>query len=227
MPDDLDQQDYDDTSAFAFNGLASLAKAVAFLSLAKEALKANERISATVCAYYSLLHLAITLIYLCPDKISPPLRNELRTKRGQGEVDPSNSIKHSAACEFVKTCSKDGLDARFHSQLQVAKKLREFVNYGPRLTIRNNTAYFGPCTARPTDCDGLISVISDLFSSAMEWAYTHSELKGTFVLIAVEKCGDFFVKPDLFYTQWCSKECIEDSRAFIKRLDQKMRTLRT
>lgn len=214
-----------DTSAFGYNGIASLAKAVAFRSLASEALKANERISATVCAYYSLLHLAITLIYLCPDKLSPPLRNKLRAERQQGEVDPSSSISHNAALVFVRACGQDGLDARLHSNLQHAKDLREFVNYGPRLTISNKRAYFGPCTALSTDCDRLISVISDLFPLAMEWAYRHSELKGGFARIAVEKCVDFFVKPDLFYTQWCSRACIEESLAFIRRLEQKMSTL--
>lgn len=181
-----------DTAAFGYNGLASLAKAVAFRSLASEALNANERISSTVCAYYSLLHLAITLIYLCPDKVSVSLLGKLRDERRQGEVDPSTWISHNSALAFVNACIKDGLDARLSSSLRDGKTLREFVNYGPRLTITNGQAYFGPCTSRSTDCDRLVSVIDDLFAAALEWAYRHSELKGAFARIAVEKCADFF-----------------------------------
>ena len=136
-----------DTSAFGYNGIASLAKAVAFRSLASEALKANERISATVCAYYSLLHLAITLIYLCPDKLSPPLRNKLRAERQQGGIDPSSSISHNAALVFVRACGQDGLDARLYSNLQHAKGLREFVNYGPRLQQQESVLWPSYCSA--------------------------------------------------------------------------------
>lgn len=219
--------DKQDTAAFGYNAIASLAKAVAFRSIASQALKAHERISATVCAYYSLLHLAITVVYLCPDKLSPSLRNKLRAERKQGEVDPSSSISHRSALVFVKTCVQDGLDARFSSLLEHAKSLREFVNYGPRLTISNKRAYFGPCTDVPGDCDRLIFMITEVFPSALEWAYKHSQLKGAFAQLAVEKCADFFQSPDLFYTQWCSKACIEDSLAFIRHLAQRMSSLRT
>lgn len=211
-----------DTCAFGYNAIASLAKAVAFRSLAIQSLKANERISATVSAYYSLLHLAITLIYLCPDKIKTSLRDKLRAKRGQGETDPSYLIKHEYALEFVKICLQDGLDSRFYSLLLSAKKLREFVNYGPRLTFNNETPYFGPCTDQPKDCDKLVPQIDEIFPSALKWAHIHGPLRGTFAKMAVVKCSDFFVQHDLFYRQWCSKACIEDSLNFIKDLEKKM-----
>jgi hypothetical protein len=214
-----------DSAAFGYNALGSLAKAVVFRSLAIQSLRANERISATVSAYYSLLHLAITLIYLCPDKIDASLRDKLRAKRGQGEIDPSYLISHNAALEFIKLCIQDGLDSRFYSQLEYAKKLREFVNYGPRLTINNDTPYFGPCTDQPRDCDKLIFVIEEIFEKAFEWAYAHSPLDGAIAKISVAKCSDFFTQHDLFYMRWCSKPCIEDSLKFIKDLKQKMGSL--
>lgn len=220
----IDQAEQD-TAVFAYNSLASLAKAVAFRSLAIQSLKANERVSATVSAYYSLLHLAITLIYLCPDKIGDTLLDKLRAGRGQGEIDPSNLISHNSALKFVKLCVRDGLDRRFYLQLESAKKLREFVNYGPRVTIKNETPYFGPCTDQPEDCDRLISLIDEIFPSVLKWAYSHSPLHGAIAKIAVAKCSDFFIQPDLFYRQWCSKACIESSLEFIKNFKQKMDNL--
>jgi hypothetical protein len=187
-----------DTAAFAYNAMASSAKAVAFRSLAIQALKTNERINATVCAYYSLLHLAITLIYLCSDKIEAGLRNKIRAKRGQGGTDPSKLILHDSALKFVKLCVQDGLDDRFYSQPKDAKDLREFVNYGPRLTINDGTPVFGPCAHQPEDCNGLISVIDEIFAAALEWAGRHSPLGGAIAKMALAKCSDFFIQPDLF-----------------------------
>ncbi len=213
-----------DIHAFSYNACASLAKAVVFRSLANQTLKRSERISATVSAYYSLLHLAITLIYLCSDKLNGSLHNKLRAERGQGEVDPSRLISHKSALEFVKACVRDGLDNRLYSQLEYAKHLREFVNYGPRLTISNDTPNFGPCNDRPNHCDSLVLVVSELFPLALEWAYKHSPLDGVIAKIAVDLCSKFFVQSDLFYAQWCSKECIEDSLEFIKDLKGKAHT---
>lgn len=211
-----------DVAAFGYNALASLAKAIAFRSLALQALKTNERISATVCAYYSLLHLAITLIYFCPQYVDTVLLDKLRAKRGTGEIDPSNIISHKSAIEFVKSCVQYGLNSNFHSQLERAKNLREFVNYGPRLTIDNDTPYFGPCNDRPQDCDSLISSVTDVFPLALEWASLRSPLDGTVLKISISKCSDFFIQPDLFYKQWSSLACIENCLEFIKELEDKL-----
>jgi hypothetical protein len=213
-------QDEQDTSTFAYNAFASLAKAVAFRSIAIQSLKANERISATVSAYYSLLHLAITLIYLCPDKVEVTLRDRLRAERGQGAIDPSSLISHNSALKFIQRCIQSGLDNRFYAQLEFAKKLREFVNYGPRLTIINDTPNFGPCTNQPGDCNKLISSIDEIFPGALIWACSNSPLNGCIAKEAVLKCSDFFVQPDLFYRQWCSSAGIEESLKFIQALKQ-------
>ena len=215
-----------DTISFGYIPPVTLAKAVAFRSLAIQALKEDERISATISAYYSLFHLAITLVYLCPDKLKPSLLIYLRDKRGEGKLDPSKDISHADALEFVKVCVEEGLDTQLHTQLAMARELRKFVNYGPQVTFDPNEfeVSSGPCNYRPKNCDKLVSVISKLFPLALEWAYKHSPSRDA-TKIAVETCSVHFRQPDLFHSQWCSKACIEDSLVFIRELEQKMNTL--
>lgn len=210
-----------DAFDFYFNAAASLAKTVAFRSLAIQLLRVNERISAVVSAYYSLFHLAITLIYLCPDKIDIVLLDKLRAKRGGGAIDPSNLITHKSALEFVQRCVQNGLDNKFFLNLDYAKNLREFVNYGPRITINNETPYFGPCNYTPSDCDKLVWSLDEIIFVVLEWACNNSPLKGALAKSIIGKCYEFFTENDLFYTRWCSRASIESCLKLIENLEQK------
>jgi hypothetical protein len=215
-------QDEQDTAIFSYNAMASLAKGIAFRSIAIRSLKENEHISATITAYYSLLHLAITLIYLCPHKIDNDLRDRLRAKRGQGETDPSDLITHKRALEFIRECTVAGLDSEFQLKLEKTKNLREFVNYGPRLTIISGAPYFGPCNYNPLDCHNIISRLDDIFAQALGWVCKNSLLNGAFAATAIALCDQFFLKPDLFYRQWCSSGSLEASIEFVNQLKTRL-----
>jgi hypothetical protein len=114
-----------DANSFSYNSFSSLAKAVVFRSLAHHALKAEERIGATIFAYYSLFHLVITLMYFCPSKMDPALRNKIHKARGSGGTDPSSVILHRDALQFAESCISAGLDPNIHSTLERAKDLRD------------------------------------------------------------------------------------------------------
>lgn len=215
MNDDAEQ------GTFYYNGLASFAKSVAFRSMAIHALSGNERISATVSAYYSLLHLAIMLMYFFPDKIETSLFNDLKARRGSGETDPSNIIKHTDALNFIEERTNEGLNRNFYIRLKSAKRLREFVNYGPRLTIERGNPRFGPCNDRPSDSNNLVQSLDDIIQNTMQWAYTNGSLNGVWVLTALSQCPDFFRQHDLFYTQWCSSGSNETSVKFLEQLKVK------
>ncbi|HEC64200.1 MAG TPA: hypothetical protein ENI23_02775 [bacterium] len=209
-------------SIFYYNGLASLAKSLAFRSMAIYGRKKNERISATVSAYYSLLHLAIALMYFDPNEIEEPLRSSLLNKRKDGKTDPSKIIKHDLALQFIKKCTQEGLDRKFSTQFEYAKRFREFVNYGPRITISDGKPSFGPCDDSPGDSDRLVSSLDEIFQAAISWANNNSPLEGVLVKTALSQCEDFFQKPDLFYTQWCSNFSVDTAMLFIKKLIKRL-----
>jgi hypothetical protein len=203
---------------FYYNSLGALAKAVAFRSMAIHALNSGERVNATVSAYYSLLHLAFMLMYFFPDKIETTLLAKLKARRGSGETDPSSMIKHTDALAFIDECTKEGLDRNVYSRLMYAKRLREFVNYGPRVTIKKGMPRFGPCSDRPNDSNNLVQALDDLIPATLKWAYTNGALDGVLVLTALSQCSDFFKQRDLFYTQWCSRESNETALKFLEQL---------
>jgi len=208
--------DEEKASTFYYNGMGSLAKSLAFHAMAKHAQKNNERVNSTVSIYYSFLHLAICLMYFCPNKMDNAYCDNLLQKRDGGESDPTKEIKHCDAINFVKNCKRDGLREDFCSQLKLAKKLREFVNYGPRITLDNGKPYFGPCDFGPSDCDKLVSSYDEIYKSSILWAKENSPLNGALVVAGLEQCEEFFQKNELFYKRWCSDFTIRAALDFLK-----------
>ncbi|HEX7318565.1 MAG TPA: hypothetical protein VF297_31950 [Pyrinomonadaceae bacterium] len=203
---------------FWVNATGALAKSVAFRSMALQSLKGNDRVGATISAYYSLLHLAIALMYLRPDKVEDKLREMLLRAHNGGAEDPSKLIQHRDALGFIEECLKDGLDVKFFEQLTSAKELREHVNYGPRVTWGADVIYVGPCSFRPEACDQLVTSLDEVIQYSVAWAHEHSADGGRWSTMAVIACQQYFYKPDLFYAGWCSESCIASAREFLKRL---------
>ena len=219
---------FQDAFDFYPNAAGALAKAVAFRSIAIQAVDSNERIVGAVCAYYSLLHLAISLMYVLPDKIEPKIADKLRAKRGRGEKDPSRLISHADAIGFVrKCCEEGGLDKVFVEEIDDAKELREFVNYRPEITIHDGQAYFGPCDRdlQPDSVDKLVAKLDGIFRSVLGWAQTKAAAKGTFLKDALSLSPSLFQREEPFYDRWCSRASVDSAMSFLNELDSMLKTV--
>jgi hypothetical protein len=65
---------------FAIQAQASFAKSLIFVAEARVAVRADNYIWATIASYYSLFHLAISLMFMCPQLIEPTVLTRLGQK---------------------------------------------------------------------------------------------------------------------------------------------------
>jgi hypothetical protein len=86
---------------FAIQAQASCAKSLIFVAEARVAVRANNYIWASIASYYSLFHLAISLMFMLPQLIEPRLLTQLVKKRADGADDPTELISHAYLPRFL------------------------------------------------------------------------------------------------------------------------------
>lgn len=126
---------------FAFDGFSALIKSSLFRSSALFILKTNEVLNALISSYYSLFHFGIFLVYFNPEKSisSHAFLLKLKNYRERG-IDPQKEITHKRLILILNEIGFEGLSEK----LSYGKTLREFYNYGPRVTLdENGQVYFG------------------------------------------------------------------------------------
>jgi len=199
---------------FAIQAQASYAKSIIFLAEARVAIRANNYIWAAIASYYSLFHLANSLMFMSPQLIEPRLLARLVKKRADGTDDPTSLIPHSYLPRFLSDCELHGLTPRLRELLEIAKDIREeSANYGPRIVWRGETPTFLTHRFRPSNVRRITISIVPLLSKALIWARKqHSS--SHIVLIAVAVSLDWFLQNrDLHYAKWCSKEVLAEAEA--------------
>ncbi len=213
---------------FFFFGVSSLVKALVFRTLAKQALVTHERILAAISGYYSLFHLAMAIMYLCPQMLKPKRLKEIYKAIENSEgLDPSGRIKefkrinHSEAKEFIKECTSRGLNNKCADLLKEGNELRNYVNYGPRMSIKNGPS-FGDCKTKPGIIDEFIDQLDDCLMEGIKWSQNNSKVAGYSTLHALGHIEQFLDNPDLFYIEWCSQDIIEKSKKFLTKIFQEL-----
>ncbi len=206
---------------FFFFGVSSLTKALVFRTLAKQALATHERILAAISGYYSLFHLVMAISYLCPQVLESKRRREIYdTIERSGGLDPSESksrIRHNEAPCIIKKCR--GLEECV-SLLEEGKELREYVNYGPRMSIKNGPS-FGECR-KPEIVDRFIAQLDNCLLKGLKWYQCNSINEGNNTMPVLSLIGQFLDNRELFYMEWCSQEIIEKSKIFLKKIFQEL-----
>jgi len=220
----------DVANKFFFFGVSSLAKALVFRSLAKQALVTRERILAAISGYYSLFHLAMAIMFLCPQMLNAKRRKEIFDVIEETEgLDPSERIKgfkridHTEAISFLKKCTSKGFNAKCAHLLEEAKELREYVNYGPRMHVKNGHPIFGDCDKIPELVDNVINQLDGCLLEGIKLLLNNCQFLGFSTLLALEYVEQFLDKPDLFYLKWCSQEMIEKSKIFLAEIFQQIK----
>lgn len=203
------------SSKFFFFGVASLTKSIIFRTLAHHSHKNNDLISATISGYYSLLHLAIALMYLCHQILFPEQRNKLMKIIDTEGCDPTNKIEHNHAINFIKQCIHRKLDKIYLDTFKLGKRLREYVNYGPGISFSNNTPIFGDCGIGPENLKDFISSIDNCIINAIQWAIIQSIVEiVSFIRNAIEQIPQFYENEQLFYPKWCNEDILADAKLF-------------
>ena len=214
------------TSRFFYFGMSSLAKSIIFRSESKILLAQRERILASISVYYSLFHLSIAAMYFCPQMMHKEQRDKLLKEIEQRSGgDPTEKITHKAVLNFLKDCQGKGLSSSCSKLLELAKNLREFVNYGPRITLDKPKIIFGSLKYQIEDIDDLVMNCDDVIITILSWVHINSPLGlGD---VALEEVNVFFSKSDLLYINWCSEKAIIASQKFIKTIRTKFEQIGT
>ncbi len=204
---------------FAVQAQASYAKSLIFVAEARVAVRTNNYIWAAIASYYSLFHLAISLMFMSPQLIEPTLLTRLVKKRAGGTDDPTDLISHRYLPRFLSDCESHGLTPRLRELLEIARKIREeYANYGPRIVWRDDKPTFLTRGFRPSDVRRITMSIVPLLRRSLLWARKQQSYS-QIVFVAVAVSLDWFLRNrDLHYTKWCSRQVLVEAEALRRKL---------
>lgn len=206
---------------------ASLAKSIVFQGVSQthflqEEGRNKEYISACITGYYSLLHMAISLMYFCPLTVDICLRTYLYEKV-KSNVDPTKDITHKQAHDFLKSnVCVNNLPQIVSQQFAIGRKIREYLNYAPRTKIQGGGAIFGSCEFSEEGFDRFLNKNEEVIRLGIKWGLNHSPTQENNLLrislsdsiVGVSQ----FLHNDLGYLQWLSRESLQRARELHQKL---------
>jgi len=171
------------SSDLLFHSDAGLAVAKAAAHLADSALLAEGGCltSASVAAYYGLFHLGLAVMWIVPGSLDDRLRDDLERIRREGAGLPDKTISHDKMRGYLTAVFKaqSGVDlGALGSLFCSAKELREFVQYGPRVTYEGGQSYVGPCHLTHSIARRLINDANDSFVATLTTIHPLCTYKG-------------------------------------------------
>jgi len=168
--------------------------------------------ASAICAYYSLFHLGLFLMFGCPRHLNKKERKRINKGLRDGTADPNPEIRHSDLVAFLRRAvAEQGLPDRVLSAVERAKEVRETINYGPRvLSHSGGQITVENCTFKPDAVDAILTGIPGVYDKAVPWACRNGERDGEFdgawIAIALSQADAFFIGPASLYGEWCSVE---------------------
>lgn len=181
--------------------LASAGRSFLFYAEAQPA--SNRRVLSAIAAYYSLFHLSMFLAFVCPKFFSEPLRKKIAEELAK-DNDPSKKVKHKELLDFLRGCIAYGLPGSVVDAVQHAQKLRNFINYGPRVSWSGETFHLNTCEASFRELEQLREQLDQVFREAMVWACDNGIDDGIWVPVILDEANIFFSKSNRHYGDWCT-----------------------
>jgi hypothetical protein len=216
------EEQSDEYLVFYFFGLASLAKTIAFRSMAVSHMEQENRVSAVISGYYSLLHMTIGLMYFCPQYMQESQLKKYHEKIADSE-DPTSYISHRNALNFLEGCLSKGLPKQFPTLFRRGKELRKYVNYAPRINLEGIDATFGNCQYSTEDADQFVTDCDRFIINGIAWGIAKAPTPDKPLQIALNKVAYFFEQSDLFYKQWLPDNVLTEGLQFTLHLQEAIR----
>lgn len=210
---------------------ASLAKSMVFQAISQTHFQHGEGehreyISACITGYYSLLHLAISLMYFCPQTVDICLRICLY-QQVKANVDPTKEITHKQAYEFLKSNThQHRLPEIVSQQFETGRKIREYLNYAPRLTRDGLGVIFGTCTYSERDFDRFLKKNENVIRLGLEWGLKNTPTpENNLLQISISPnslvgVNQYMQNDDLGYLHWLSQESLNNARDLCNKLSK-------
>ena len=196
----------------------SLAKSAVFFASAEIEMQYNNFTMAIISAYYSLFHLGLTLMWMLPQYMPEDLHRNLIEIRDRGEELPDKSIKHKDIKNFLSTIQKKLPDSHLVLIYQRALKLREFVNYGPRVYYDGKQPLVGPCDSTIRDVREVVDEIPEVFFKTIKDAATQTVYNGDLTIYIIVAL-DLLRKSEFPFIGWFPTSVLNRAEEFIKNLN--------
>lgn len=210
----------DPKARFWLEAQVALAKSAIFLVTSEDELKHNNFISASISVYYSLFHFSLCLMWLLPERLPDSLRKALIEIRDSGCELPDKIISHQKVENFL-CAGQFNLPVKGLSELFIrAQELREFTNYGPRVTYINKKPTLGPCHFNISQLITMISEIHKIFPVVLKLVFPKTAYKGNLGPIIVSEAILMLDQSDLHFSTWSSKKIISSAKKFLSRLNR-------
>ena len=210
-----------DPNVLSYWSIVSLSRALRFKEEACN-LQGVSPVFSAVATYYSLFHLGIFLMYCMPQKVHSDdkevkkeekrILHKINAALKNGTNDPRKAVSHEDVCKYLRKRQSDSLPKEVVISLEKAKKLREFVNYGPDLIHTPDGFRVLNRAHDPSECSELIEQLDTLFCMAVTWLCENAAEEDRLLIpISIETGGRFFTSnPDgeAYYSQWSPPEVL-------------------
>jgi len=181
--------------------LASAGRSFLFYAQAQPG--SDRRVLSAIATYYSLFHLSMFLAFVCPNFLSETLRKKIAKGVELGE-DPSPKVSHRDLVQFLRGCVAHGLSESVVDAVVYAQRLRNFINYGPRVSWTGETIFVNTCEASCRELAQLRDQLDQVFRDALVWACNNGSDDGIWVPVILDQANVFFSKSDQYYGDWCT-----------------------
>jgi hypothetical protein len=213
--------------AWFFNAVV---KSAIFRGLAERHYGNGDYISAAICFYYFRFHISMGTLFLAPELAPPRVQCKLAAVVGKPDADPSKGIQHDHVADFLSAARDRGLvSARFVERHHLARDIRDFFNYGPRLHVmpggRPKTMSCQHSPSRLGNLLGEVDAVVDEIAQAMaQIAGPNRQMAGEWLR---QDAADILGKAEFGYSEWCPSGVVDLARATCNRIADKLESSAT
>jgi hypothetical protein len=173
----------------------ALAAAARSIAWAAQAQAVHQHVPlVAISAYYALFHGGIWTMLLHPSLMDAKLVGECDKLSGTPERDPAILLKHAVVGDFLSAASAHGLANELPQHFQEAKKLREFLNYGPRMHVapKDASMHFNTCEFPVEKADTIANYLPRFYKDVLVFTSARRGSRATGVASTVYGVRDFF-----------------------------------
>jgi hypothetical protein len=204
---------------FYVEASVGLAKSSVFLSTAEEDLIRGDLVSAAISGYYSIFHLTLALMWLFADELPKTVLDRLMEIRKKGNELPSSEVTHTNAQRFLcdgqlKLSNKKELCFLFRK----TQDLREFANYGPRVTWKDGHPFIGPCHFSIDQVKELVPKLRPAFISTVKLATPATAIDGDLGKIVLRQATALLTHKQFPFSTWSSEKIQKEALTLLSTL---------
>lgn len=168
----------------------------------------------TISAYYAIFHISMFTMFACPKILSSKERKIINDGIKNGYADPSPQIHHTTVQNFLLKCDEYGFPSNIGEMFNRLKKMRENINYGPRVHWRpDDVVFINSCEFPPYE-ENISESLKHIFINTIEWTCLHGEDGGVWIPELIREASIFFKESDGVYVGWVSEKLMTEADNF-------------